>query len=63
MYRVIHSWETENLSLERGAESGSPCLCVPFIDDMVRGGLRFRLTEEEFHLLATDSEVRQEFAN
>lgn len=63
MYRTLTSYESENLSLERDAESGVCCLCVPFIDSMVRGGLRFKVTEDEFSLLASSAQARQEFAD
>lgn len=50
------------MSLEKDPESGECCLCLPFIDEVVRGGLRFRITESELDLFAGDDQARTRFA-
>ncbi len=63
MFRVVRSYEQESMSLEKDLESGECCLCLPFIDEVVRGGLRFRITESELDLFAGDDQARTRFAN
>lgn len=51
------------MSIERDSDTGISCLCVPFIDSMVRGGLRFKITDEEFPTLIANPQARHDFAN
>ena len=63
MFRVIHSYMKENMSLEKDPETNVCCLCLPFIDEVVRGGLRFRISEAELDLFVTDDQARSAFAD